>query len=110
MKSPSPPPPRLSFFALDQEGRATETEGEVYFGVLHWSGNLSISVERQFGKRVSVTGGIQDRDCRYILKPGEAFETPKFTGGFVARGFGRMSEVFYDLAVRSSDAPGQKNG
>ena len=88
--------PQTPFFALDQEGRATETEGEVYFGVLHWSGNFSISVERQFGKRVSVTGGIQDRDCRYILKPGEAFETPKFTGGFVARGFGRMSEVFYD--------------
>ncbi len=84
------------FFALDRGGETTETAGELYFGVLHWSGNFNITVERQYGKRVSVTGGINEFDTSYCLKPGEAFETPLFTGGFAGRGFARMSEVFYD--------------
>lgn len=84
------------FFALDQDGAATETGGSVFFGVLHWSGSFDITVERQFGKRVTVTGGINPFDTRYPLQPGEAFETPVFTAGFSCRGFEHMSEVLYD--------------
>ena len=84
------------FFALDPGGHTTETMGELYFGVLHWSGNFSIIVERQFGQRYSVNGGINPFDSQYPLQPGEAFETPMFTAGFVSRGFERMSEVLYD--------------
>ena len=84
------------FFALDAGGRATETMGELFFGVLHWSGNFSITAEKQFGQEIAVSGGINDFDCEYVLRPGEALDTPMFTGGFVARGFERMSEVFYD--------------
>ena len=84
------------FFALDPGGHTTETMGELYFGVLHWSGNFSITVESQFGQRVYVNGGINSFDTRYSLKAGETFETPAFTAGFVSRGFERMSEVFYD--------------
>lgn len=84
------------FFALDRDGCTTETMGSLYFGVLHWSGNFNITIERQFGKRVYVSGGVNEFDTQYSLKPGEAFETPMFTAGFVSRGFERMSEVFYD--------------
>lgn len=84
------------FFALDRDGASTETMGEVRFGALHWSGDFSISVERQFGKRVSVIGGINEFDSSYLLKPGEAFATPAFTGGYSNRGFERMSEALYD--------------
>lgn len=84
------------FYALDPGGHTTETMGELYFGVLHWSGNFSITVERQFAQRVSVSGGINDFDAEYLLKPGESFETPLFTSGFIDRGFERMSEVLYD--------------
>jgi len=84
------------FFALDPDGASTETAGEVYYGVVHWSGNFSIGVERQFGKHVTVVGGVNDFDSCYRLQPGESFETPWFTGGFSGRGFERMSETFYD--------------
>lgn len=84
------------FFALDANGAATETSGEVYYGVLHWSGDFKITVEQEYMKRVSVSGGINDFDTAWTLHPGERFETPLFTCGFSARGFERMTEVFYD--------------
>lgn len=84
------------FFALDPMGKATETDGELYFGVLHWSGNFNITIERQYNRRVSVVGGINEQDSRYNLQPGESFSAPMFTAGFVSSGFERMSEVFYD--------------
>ena len=87
---------QVPFFALDRDGRTTETEGELYFGVLHWSGDFCITAEVQSGRRVSVTGGINDRTANWRLEPGQRFETPLFTAGFVRNGFERMSEVLYD--------------
>ena len=87
---------QLPFFALDREGKTTETEGELFFGVLHWSGDFNITAESQYGKKVSVTCGLNDLTSNYRLKPGEAFATPRCTAGFVNGGFERMSEVFYD--------------
>ena len=84
------------FFALDPEGKTTETDGELFFGALHWSGDFNITVERQYNRRVSVVGGVNDFDSRYPLRPGEAFPAPAFTAGFVRCGFERMSEVLYD--------------
>ncbi len=84
------------FFALDKEGKATETSGEIYFGVLSWSGDFSIVVENQYPKQVSVIGGMGTDFENVILKPGETLKTPDFTAGFVSCGFERMSEVFYD--------------
>ncbi len=87
---------QMPFFALDREGKTTEEAGELYFGVLHWSGDFSITAESQYGKRVSVTCGLNDLTGNYLLRPGETFTTPRCTAGFVQRGFERMSEVFYD--------------
>ncbi len=84
------------FFAIDPRGESTETQGEVFYGVLHWSGDFKITVEVEYGKRAHVTGGVNDYDAELRLAPGEAFETPLFTAGFSSRGFERMSEAFYD--------------
>lgn len=86
----------IPFFALDENGTATETCGEIYFGVLQWSGDFKITVEQEYGKQISVVGGVGDYDTNYILKPGEEFETPAFVCGYSGSGFERMSEVFYD--------------
>ena len=90
---------QMPFFALDENSSATETMGEVYFGVLGWSGDFQITVEMQCkgnSKNVSVTGGVSDFTARYELEPGESFETPMFTCGFSNRGFEHMSEILYD--------------
>ncbi len=90
---------QLPFFALDEEGRATETSGEVYFGVLGWSGDFRIAVETQHtqtAKATCVSGGVNDATSEIRLKGGECFETPMFTFGFSDGGFGRMSEILYD--------------
>ncbi len=88
---------QIPFFALDARGEATETAGEVYYGVLHWSGNFKIVVEKNNLGQVSVSGGINDFDTEYSLKAGERFETPAFTLGFSELGFERMSNTLYDL-------------
>ncbi len=84
------------FFALDWNGESTQTAGEVFYGALHWSGDFSINVECQYGKAVSVTGGVNNFDASWNLKPGETFVAPLFTGGFSSRGFDHMSETLYD--------------
>ena len=86
----------VPFFALDENGASTETSGEVFFGVLHWSGDFQITIDNQYGNYCNVVGGVSDFSAQIPLEPGEAFETPMFTCGFSNRGFERMSEVFYD--------------
>ena len=87
---------QVPFFAMDEEGHAAETSGEVWFGVLGWSGDFQITVEEEYGKRCAVTGGVSDATSELRLAGGETFETPLFTGGYSDAGFGRMSEILYD--------------
>ena len=90
---------RVPFFALD-EGYATETFGEVFFGALEWSGDFQIVVEKNFhsqtGSSVSVSVGVSDFTSNYKLEAGESFETPALTIGYSDRGFEKMSEILYD--------------
>jgi alpha-galactosidase len=85
----------VPFFALDREGRATEDDGAVWFGSLQWSGNWKIVVEKNNYSQVRVTGGVEDFDFAWRLKPGQSFTTPVFTGGFTAQGFGAMSRMLH---------------
>ncbi len=86
------------FFALDKDGLATETSGEVFFGVLEYSGDFSITVEKTYMHSLDtvVVAGINDATSKIQLSGGEVFETPYFTIGFSDRGFEKMSEIFYD--------------
>lgn len=75
------------FFLLD-EGCATETTGEVYYGALVWSGNWQLIIEKDSDFRTMVTGGENAFDFAYCLEPGQCWESPVFLGGYTARGFG----------------------
>ncbi len=84
------------FFWLDANGEAREEHGDIWFGALHWSGNWKIVVENNRENRTRVTGGINDFDFDYVLRPEEAFTTPVFSGAFTTGGFGAASRVWHD--------------
>ena len=52
-------------------------------------------VEETPANQVRVTGGFNDFDFGYPLKPGESLETPAFYGGFTDRGFGESSRIMH---------------
>ena len=87
---------QLPYFALDEGGRATEESGQVWFGALQWSGNWKIAVEKDSIGVVSVTGGLNDFDFAWDLKPGTSLETPVFTAGYTTAGFGGASRLLHD--------------
>lgn len=86
----------VPFYALD-EGNATETSGDVWYGTLHWSGNFKIEFEQPYTNQVCVTAGVNDFDCQIVLKQGQSFETPLFTIGYSSDGYEKMSETLYDF-------------
>jgi len=85
------------WFALDggPSGAANEEHGRVWFGAIGWSGNWKLVVEETPAQQVRVTGGFNDFDFGYLLKPGETLETPPFYGGFTDRGFGESSRIMH---------------
>ncbi|HUO31471.1 MAG TPA: alpha-galactosidase [Bryobacteraceae bacterium] len=86
------------WFALDggpSMPLATEDHGRVWFGAIGWSGNWKLVVEETPAQQVRVTGGFNDFDFGYLLKPGETLETPAFYGGFTDQGFGESSRIMH---------------
>ncbi len=83
------------WFALDYLGAADEEHGRVWFGAIGWSGNWKLVVEETPAQQVRVTGGFNDFDFGYLLKPGESLETPAFYGGFTDQGFGESSRIMH---------------
>lgn len=82
------------WFAVD-DGRAGESSGCVWFGALGWSGNWKIVAELTSFGHARVSGGINDFDSEWRLRPGETFTTPVFVGGFSSAGFGGMSRALH---------------
>lgn len=85
------------FFALDARGEATQTQGEVYYGALCWSGDFKITCERNDRGMLAVTAGVGETDTAWVLHERESFSTPQLLLGYSGRGFERMSETLYDL-------------
>lgn len=85
----------VPFFALDQEGLATEKSGNVWFGTLQWSGSWKMIIEQDPGNQVRVSGGYNDYDFTLELTPGESHVTPVFTAGFTKGGFGEASRMIH---------------
>jgi alpha-galactosidase len=81
------------WFALDADGAANETSGEVWFGALAYSGNWKMVVERTPHNQIWLAGGIHDFDFAWNLAPGERFETPSFVAGYTGEGFGQASRL-----------------
>jgi len=83
------------WFAIDQDGSATEETGRVWFGALGWSGNWRLDVEQSAYGQVRVTGGFNPFDFSYHVKPGESLTSAPFYGGFSAHGFGAASRLLH---------------
>ncbi len=89
----------MPFFALDENGTATETQGDVFFGLLQYSGDFQITADVSVGhdgEHTSITAGVSDHTAQIPLSAGESFVTPVLTCGLSHTGFGGMSEILYD--------------
>ncbi|MEE0867840.1 MAG: alpha-galactosidase [Clostridia bacterium] len=88
-------PHHVPFFAIDDKN-TNETGGNVWYGLLHWSGNFRIDIEHNFDDQVMVSAGINDYDTQITLGSGEKFETPLFTVGYTNKGYEEMTRTLYD--------------
>jgi len=83
------------WFAVDR-GAADEDSGEVWFGVLAWSGNWAIQAEVDEFVSTRVNIGINDWDFALRLAAGESFESPATLAGYTRDGFGAASRHLHD--------------
>ncbi|NOU77160.1 alpha-galactosidase [Paenibacillus sp. LMG 31458] len=88
------------FYALDPNGQATESVGEVYFGALAFSGNWKIAIEKDHFGLVKVSAGVNDFDFCWDLKPQSSFTTPGFFIGYTSGGFGEASRNLHRLQLQ----------
>jgi alpha-galactosidase len=65
---------------------AAKDNGAAWFGSLHYSGNWSLTFDKSIDGNVQILGGINFWDTSWQLKPGESFETPKFSVGYTNAG------------------------
>ena len=70
---------------------AAETRGEVWFGVLAYSGNFKLTAEQTPYRYLNLQLGINDTDFSWTLHGKETFTTPKIYAGFAGDGFFGMS-------------------
>ena len=98
------------WFAIAQNSRVTERDGEVWFGALAWSGSWRITVEQDEMQQVKITGGYNPFDFGYELAPGKTLNTPVFYGGVAQHGYQEMSrlESEFQLARILPQAPHPK--
>lgn len=95
-------------FVLHQN--ATEDSGDVFFGMLAWSGNFKVVAQPVESQYVSLLIGVNDTDFAVTLGGGETFTTPSVYAGY-ARGFTAMTHALTDFARarimprRLADAP-----
>lgn len=81
------------WFAIDDE--ASETQGEVWFGALAWSGNWKLTAEVTDFGRTCVSLGVNDWDFSWRLGSGERFTTPPCIAGYTRAGFGAASRQLH---------------
>ncbi len=84
------------WFAIDR-GTADEEQGEVWFGVLAWSGNWKIAAEVTNFASTRVCIGLNDWDFLWRLEPGQSFTTPSSYAGYTDQGFGASSHQLHDF-------------
>jgi alpha-galactosidase len=87
------------WFAITRDAKATETDGDVWFGQLAWSGSWRITVEQDTLQQVRITGGFNPFDFGYRLQPGESLETPVFYAGHTQHGYGEASRLLHQFQI-----------
>ncbi|GAB3904161.1 alpha-galactosidase [Mucilaginibacter boryungensis] len=73
------------WFMVRPQNAAKDT-GPAWFGSLHYSGNWQLMFDKSIDGNVQILGGINFWDTSWQLKPGETFETPKFSVGYTNGG------------------------
>ena len=91
------------WFALDH-GQTNEDTGEVWFGILAWSGNWKLSAEVTDFQSTRVSLGLNDWDFAWTLNPGETLTTPPSCAGYTQDGFGGASRLLHDY-IRDTILP-----
>lgn len=76
---------------------ATEDYGEVYGFNLVYSGNFLGRVEVDQYRTTRVQMGINPFDFSWLLKPGEAFQTPEVVMVYSGQGLGELSRTYHRL-------------
>ena len=84
------------WFAVDR-GETNENQGEVWFGVLAWSGNWKLAAEVTDYAMARINIGVNDWDFAWRLASGESFTTPSSFGGYTTEGFGASSRMLHDF-------------
>jgi len=84
------------YFVMDKS--ADDDQGEVWFGVLAYSGNFRITVEATPYHTTRIQAGINNFDFSWKLKGGETFQTPSVFAGYTTGGFGEMSRTLHRFA------------
>lgn len=75
-----------NWFLVRPADETGETSGSAWFGTLQYSGNWRFDFDKAFSGQLQIIGGINFWDTDWTLKPGTAFETPKFIIGYTASG------------------------
>ena len=91
------------WFALDR-GHADEDTGEVWFGVLAWSGNWKLAAEVTAFASTRLSLGLNDWDFAWRLDGGESFTTPGSYAGYTTQGFGAASRCLHTF-IREKVVP-----
>lgn len=79
------------FFFLSEAGEASESNGNVWFGALAYSGNWSLRFESLPSTALRVFGGYELSDFSMSLAPGEKHRTPAMIHGCSSEGRGGAS-------------------
>lgn len=93
------------WFAVDSlDEPALEESGELWFGVLAWSGNWKLTAEVTAFGQTQLSLGINDWDSAIRLEPRETFTTPPSIAGFSSHGYGGASRALHSF-VRDNIVP-----
>jgi alpha-galactosidase len=84
------------FAALLRPG-ADEDKGDVYGFSLVYSGNFLIEAEVDQFRTARVTAGINPFEFRWLLEPGESFQTPEAVMVYSGEGLGGLSRTYHRL-------------
>jgi len=87
------------FFLLNRPGQAWEESGEVYFGVLAYSGAWRLAFEQLFSLDVRCHAGYNPFDFGLTLAPGARHMTPAVVAGACPDGWGGASRRLHAFTL-----------
>lgn len=84
------------FMALVRKN-TDEEQGEAYGFNLVYSGDFVFKAQSEENDELRITGGINDFDFSWTLRPNERFVAPEIVMVYSDSGIGNMSRTFHDL-------------